>query len=181
MSQWTNGNHWEQINKLIKETIVCCVKFKRFLMWILHVWNLQWINVYSNQTKGFCFYQWNRKGKWFLPWMRLNVVYQVNTSNRWTLTVCRNNIFKIIYVLITNFFPKSEAHKNMLNMFHLLSYDLIQSEASKYKVSNVSSPSVVDSFSANSCSYELFAMNPSFIFLASASSSLPSSTSLSKA
>ena len=69
----------------------------------------------------------------------------------------------------------------MLNMFHLLSYDLIQSEASKYKVSNVSSPSVVDSFSVNSCSYELFAMNPSFIFLASASSSSPSSTSLSKA
>ena len=85
MSQWTNGNHWEQINKLIKETIVCCVKFKRFLMWILHVWNLQWINVYSNQTKGFCFYQWNRKGKWFLPWMRLVVVYQIITSNRWTL------------------------------------------------------------------------------------------------
>ena len=63
-------------------------------------------------------------------------------------------------------------------MFHLFSYDLIQSEALKYKVSNVSSPSVVESFSVNSCSYELFAMNPSFIFLASASS--PSSTSLSK-
>ena len=85
MSQWTNGNHWEQINKLIKETIVCCVKFKRFLMWILHVWNLQWINVYSNQTKGFCFYQWNRKGKWLLPWMRLAVVYLIITSNKWTL------------------------------------------------------------------------------------------------
>ena len=111
--------------------------------------------------------------------MRLNMVYQIITSNRWTLTFCRNNVFKIIYVLITKFFfPKFEAHKKM---FHLLSYDLIQSEASKYKVSNGSSPSVVDSFSVNSCSYELFAMNSSFIFLASASSSSPSSTSLSKA
>ena len=113
--------------------------------------------------------------------MRLNVVYQITTSNRWTLTVCRNNVFKIIYVFITIFPPKSVAQKKMLNMFHLLSYDLIQFEASKYKVSNVSSPNVVDSFSDNSCSYELFAMNPSFIFLASASWSSPSSTSLSKA
>ena len=38
--------------------------------------------------------------------MRLNVVYQIITSNRWTLTVCRNNVFKIIYVLIMNFFPQ---------------------------------------------------------------------------
>ena len=78
-------------------------------------------------------------------------------------------------------FQKRYLHKKMLHMFHLLSYDLIQSEASKYKVSNVSSPSVVDSLSVNSCSYELLAMNPSFIFIASASSSSPSLTSLSKA
>ena len=119
MSQWTNGYHWEQINKLIKETIVCCVKFKRFLMWILHVWNLQWINVYSNQTKGFCFISGIEKESGFYPeWGWLWTVYQNITLIRCiqgcfkkdtlkineTSTpacnsrVCTNNIFKSKYL-----------------------------------------------------------------------------------
>ena len=32
------------------------------------------------------FYQWNRKGKWLLPWMRLIVVYQIITLKRSRLT-----------------------------------------------------------------------------------------------
>ena len=40
------------------------------------------------------FYQWDRKGKWLLPWTRLIVACQIITSNRYTHTICTINVFK---------------------------------------------------------------------------------------
>ena len=40
------------------------------------------------------FYHWIKKGKWLLPRMRLIMVYEIITSNRWTLAVCTNTVFK---------------------------------------------------------------------------------------